>query len=113
MSDALYITNGTEQNFSAEFCNVTYEFKAGQTTAMPVAAARHVFGYEDADKMPYLIRLGWVRLNTEYEQGLERLGKITISTEPPSKGRSLPSAAGVVPLLVEKRAAGKTSARVA
>ena len=113
MSDALYITNGTEQNFSAEFCNVTYEFKAGQTTAMPVAAARHVFGYEDADKMPYLIRLGWVRLNTEYEKGLERLAKIEFSAEPPSKGRSLPSAVGVVPLHVEKRAGGKANPRAA
>ena len=113
MSDLLYITNGTEQSFSAEFCNVTYEFKAGQSIGIPVAAARHIFGYEDANKMPYLTRLGWVRLNTEYKQGLEKLGKITISTELPSKGRSLPSAAGVVPLLVEKRAAGKPSSRVA
>lgn len=113
MSDVVYVTNNDEQDFAAEFCAVEYKFKKGETTSLPAAAAAHIFGYTDANKMPYLIRLGWVRLNTEYEQGLERLAKISISAEPPSKGRSLPSAVGVVPLLVEKRAGGKTNSRAA
>jgi hypothetical protein len=113
MSDVVYVTNGDEQNFSAEFCNVEYTFKKGETTALPMNAARHIFGYGDNDKMPYLTRLGWVRLNTEYEKGLERLAKIEFSAEPPSKGRSLPSAVGVVPLHVERRAGGKSNPRAA
>ena len=113
MSDVVYVTSDDEQTFSAEFCAVEYTFKKGETTALPMAAARHIFGCGDNDKMPYLIRLGWVRLNTEYEKGLERLAKIEFSAEPPSKGRSLPSAVGVVPLLVEKRAGGKPNSRAA
>jgi len=113
VSEIVYVTNNDEQDFTAEFCAVDYQFKKGETTSLPLAAARHIFGYGDDDKMPYLIRLGWVRLNTEYDKGLERLAKITISAEPPSKGRSLPSAVGVVPLHVEKRAGGKSNPRAA
>jgi hypothetical protein len=113
MTDVVYVTNGDEQDFAAEFCAVEYTFKKGQTTELPAAAARHIFGYGDDNKLPYLTRLGWVRLNTDFDKGLERLAKITFSAEPPSKGRSLPSAVGVVPLPVEKRAEGKPNARAA
>lgn len=113
MSDVVYVTNHDEPDFTSEFCNVEYRFKKGETTALPMKAASHIFGYGDDNKMPYLTRLGWVRLNTEYEKGLERLAKIELSAEPPSKGRSLPSAVGVVPLLVEKRAGGKSNPRAA
>jgi hypothetical protein len=113
MSDVVYVTTYDEPDFTSEFCNVEYSFKQGETTALPMNAARHIFGYGDDNKMPYLTRLGWVRLNTEYNKGLERLAKIQFSAEPPSKGRSLPSAVGVVPLLVEKRAGGKSNPRAA
>lgn len=113
MTEVVYVTNDDEQTFAAEYCATEYTFKTGATTALPLAAARHIFGYGDDNKMPYLIRLGWVRLNTEYDKGLERLAKISFSAEPPSKGRSLPSAVGVVPLHVEKRAGGKTNPRAA
>ena len=113
MSDVVFVTIADEPDFTAEYCAVEYKFKKGEATELPMAAARHIFGYGDNDKMPYLIRLGWVRLNLDYEQGLERLAKIKFSAESPSKGRSLPSAVGVVPLLVEKRAGGKPNSRAA
>jgi hypothetical protein len=44
---------------------------------------------------------------------METLKKVNISTEPPEKNRSLPSAVGVVPLRIEKSVGGKVNQRVA
>lgn len=110
MSD-VWVTNRTEEQLVVEFAFRHYEFKPNEPVQISQAAARHIFGYTEADKEPYLARLGWVRLHSELNQGLERLEKFEITSEPPQQNRSLPSAVGVVPLHVEKRAGARNHAR--
>lgn len=114
MTDLVYVTNNTDKDLVADFSYEEYKFPAGKTVALSPNAAKHIFGYGQVNKEPYLSRLGFIRLHSELNQALEILEKFEISTEPPvEKNRSLPSAVGVVPLHVEKRAGGKSSLRAA
>ena len=113
MSEVVFVTNNSDKKLVAEFAYQKYEFPVKQTKEIPVLAAKHIFGFGDDNKEPYLARLGWMRLHSELEQGLERLEQFDISHVSPQQNRSLPSAVGVVPLHVEKRAGGKSSARAA
>lgn len=109
----VYVTNHSDKELSASFNYVNLSFPIGKTVEISQDAARHVFGYGDNDKEPYLARLGWIRLHSELEQGLERLSKFHISTEALETNRSLPSAIGVVALHVEKRGEQKPNKRAA
>jgi len=110
MTELVYVTNTTDKELVSEFNYEEYKFPAGKTVALSPNAAKHIFGYGQENKEPYLARLGFIRLHSELEQALEKLAKFEISTEAPvEKNRSLPSAVGVVPLHVEKRAGGKSS----
>jgi hypothetical protein len=114
MTELLYVTNNSGKELISEFCFEKYKFPANETVALTPLAAEHIFGHGKENKEPYLARLGWIRLHSELEQALEKLSKFEISTEPPAeKNRSLPSAVGVVPLRVERRAGGKSSLRAA
>lgn len=110
MSD-VWVTNRTEEEFIVEFAYKQYEFKPNEPVQISEAAAKHIFGHTVTDKEPCLARLGWVRLHSDLKQGLEKLSKIEITDELPGKNRSLPSAVGVVPLHVEKRAGVRNQAR--
>jgi hypothetical protein len=72
-----------------------------------------MLGYGDEDKEKYLVQLGLIRLHSELEEAMENLKKVTISLDPSTKNRSLPSAVGVVPLRIEKSVGGKVNQRVA
>ena len=109
----VYVTNHSDKELSASFNYVNLSFPIGKTVEISQDAARHVFGYGDNDKEPYLARLGWIRLHSELEQGMEKLSKFDIQTEAPQQNRSLPSAVGVVPLRLEKAAGGKVTQRAA
>jgi hypothetical protein len=114
MNDLIYVTNRSEHDLVTSYAYERYEFPTNKTVALSAEAAKHIFGYGIDNKEPYLARLGFIRLHSELEQALERLSKFDISTEAPvEKNRSLPSAVGVVPLHVEKRAGGKSSLRAA
>ena len=114
MSELIYVTNHSDKDLAMSYAFENYEFPVDKTVALSLDAAKHIFGYGVDNKEPYLSRLGWIRLHSELEQALEKLSKFEISTEPPvEKNRSLPSAVGVVPLHVEKRAGGKSSLRAA
>lgn len=112
MSD-VWVTNRTEEELIVEFNFKNYEFKPNEPVQISLAAAKHIFGYTDQNKEPYLARLGWVRLHSELKQGLAKLDQFEINTELPQQDRSLPSAVGVVPLHVERRAGGKSNQRAA
>ena len=113
MSD-VWVTNRTEEELIVEFNFKDYEFKPNQPVQISLAAAKHIFGYTDQNKEPYLARLGWVRLHSELDQGLEKLAKFLITDQPlESEDCSLPSAVGVVPLHAEKRVGGKANQRAA
>jgi len=110
MTELVYVTNNSDKELVSEYSYTEYKFPVGKTVAVPHNAAKHIFGYGQENKEPYLARLGFVRLHSELEQGLEKLLQFEISTEAPvEKNRSLPSAVGVVPLHVEKRVGGKSS----
>ena len=113
MSELVYVTNNSENKLTAEYAYEEYNFPAGKTVALSPQAARHIFGYGDDNKEPYLARLGFIRLHSELDEALEKLSKFEISDQPPQQNRSLPSAVGVVPLHVEKRAGGKATQRAA
>jgi hypothetical protein len=109
MSEVVYVTNRSDKKLVADFSYQKYEFPVNETKEISVLAAKHIFGFGDNNKEPYLTSLGWIRFHSDLEQGLEKLEKFEISHVAPQQNRSLPSAVGVVPLHVEKRAGGKSS----
>ena len=114
MSETVFVTNNSDAKLVFTYEYKPIEFPIGKSVEIPLRAAKFIFGHGVTDKEPILSRLGWVRLHSELEQGLERLAKFEITDQPlESKDRSLPSAVGVVPLHVEKRAGGKANQRAA
>ena len=113
MSDLVFVTNNSEKKLVAEYAYEEFVFPQGVTVKISHQAAKHIFGYGDNNKEPYLSRLGFIRLHSELDEALERLSQFEISDQPPQQNRSLPSAVGVVPLHVEKRAGGKSTQRAA
>lgn len=113
MSELVFVTNNSEKSLTVEFAYKEYTFPAGKTVDIPLQAARHIFGYGDNNKEPYLSRLGFIRLHSELDEALERLSKFELSDQPPQTNRSLPSAVGVVPLPVERQVRGKSTQRAA
>lgn len=113
MSESVFVTNNSDKKLEIDFAYKKYAFPVGVTVEMPMDAVKHLFGYGADDKEPYLARLGFIRLHSELDEGLEKLSKFEISSQPPQKDRSLPSAVGVVPLHAEKRVGGKSNQRAA
>lgn len=114
MSQTVYVTNKSDKELVVTYAYSKLEFPVGKPVEVPIAVAQFVFGHGVTDKEACLVRLGWVSLHSELEQGLERLSKFLISDKPfVEEDSSLPSAVGVVPLHVEKRAGGGNRQRVA
>ena len=111
--EEVFVTNNSGQTLVAEFNYREITFPVGESVKVPINAAKHIFGFGAENKEPYLARLGFIRLHSEIEQGLEKLAKFEITSELPQQDRSLPSAVGVVPLRVEKHARGKSIQRAA
>ena len=109
----VWVTNESDKDLEASFAFVDYKFPKGKTVQVPLGAVRHIFGYMDSNKEKYLSYLGFIRLHSELEEGLERLAKFKISEQPPEQNRSLPSAVGVIPLRIEKSAGGKVNSKAA
>ena len=103
----IYVTNNTDKTLKDGFGGVFYEFKPGSTIEIPPETARHIFGYGDDKKEPYLARLGWAKTSNDLEAGLEILAQWEISTQPPKKNQSLSPLVERVPLPSQKRAGGK------
>ena len=113
MSAVVYVTNTGDTKLRDGFGGVFYDFPKDQTVEIPLDAAKHIFGYMNPNKEPYLSRLGWVRSFAEIDKGLEKLAEFQISEQPPEQNRSLPSAVGVVALHVEKRVERNVTKRAA
>jgi len=109
----IFVTNNSDQDLKDGFGGVFYEFKPGSTVEIPEEFATHIFGYKEDDKMKYLARLGWVKTTNELKEGLERLSKWELSTQPPKKNQSLSPLVERVPLPASKRAGGKILQAVA
>jgi len=109
----VFVTNNSEKKLTDGYGGVFYEFKKGETVEIPENVARHIFGYGDPDKEPYLARLGWVISRNDLDKGLEILSQWEISTEPPSKNQSLSPLVERVPLPSAKKGGGKVLKAVA
>jgi len=109
----IFVTNNSDQDLKDGFGGVFYEFKPGSTVEIPEEFATHIFGYKEDDKMKYLARLGWVKTTNELKEGLERLSKWELSTEPPKKNQSLSPLVERVALPSSKKAGGKILQAVA
>lgn len=107
----VFVTNRSDVPLTIGYNAIMYDFKKNVPVEIPFEAAVRLFGYEQEDKEPVLVRYGWIKLHSELEQGLKILSQFEITTEKPNS--SQPSAVGVVPLRVEKHAGGKSSQRVA
>lgn len=84
MSKVLYVKNrGT--TFSSTFKGVEYIFECNKEIEVPEAAVKHILGYGDENKQPYFVRLGWMKINTDFERAKERLRAVDISEEPEKK----------------------------
>jgi len=103
----IYVTNNTQEPLKDGFGGVFYDFLPGKTVEIPEEVAKHIFGYNDSDKAPYLARLGWVRNTQEMQVGLDRLAQWEISTQPPKKNQSLSPLVERVPLPSQKKGGGK------
>ena len=103
----IFVTNNSDQDLKDGFGGVFYEFKQGSTVEIPEEIAKHVFGYGDDNKQPYLARLGWAKTSNDYQEGLDRLAKWDFSTESPRKNQSLSPLVERVPLPSQKKAGGK------
>ena len=109
----VYVTNTGDTKLRDGFGGVFYDFPKDETVEIPLDAAKHIFGYMNPNKEPFLSRLGWVRSFAEIDKGFEKLSEFKISEQPPERNRSLPSAVGVVALHVERRVERNVTKRTA
>jgi hypothetical protein len=98
----IFVTNNSDKKLTDGFGGVFYEFPKGKTVEIPEEVARHVFGYGDDNKEPYLARLGWIVSRNDLDKGLEILAQWDISTQPPKKNQSISPLVERVPLPAKK-----------
>lgn len=103
----IYVTNRGGQHAEGRFCNQKFDFPPDRSVPVPLEVARHIFGYGDDNKEPYLIRLGWLRMSTDWDRAIERLNQFQFTKEPIRTGQSLaPLVERVAPPLGRRPKAG-------
>jgi hypothetical protein len=105
----MWITNNSEKNLEDGYDGKRYTFVVGQSLEVPTIVARHIFGFGDDDKRPYLIRLGWIYKSDDYDSAVERLNQFSFSSEKPGQPvHSLSPVVDTEPVPMSKRrGAGK------
>ena len=103
----IFVTNNSDIKLRDGYAGEFYDFLPGKTVEIPEEVARHVFGYGDDDKKPYLTRLGWLVNENEVDKAYAMLDKWDISEQAPKKNQSLSPLVEKVPLPSEKKAGGK------
>jgi hypothetical protein len=102
----IFVTNNGQQTFVDSFDGTKYTFEPKKELEVPEVVAKHIFGYGDDNKEPYLVRLGWMRMSTDFALAMERLGEFSFAREATNKVHlSAP--------VVERVAAPMPKARVA
>ena len=104
---SIFVTNNSDRKLKDGYAGVQYSFMPGETTEIPVEVAKHVFGYGDENKEPYLARLGWIKTANDLDDGLDRMSKWQFTDQPPKKNDSLSPIVERVPLEVVKPRGGK------
>jgi len=102
---------------STQYTELTYvtrrAFIPKLVVQLPLEAARHIFGYGDDNKEPYLASLGLCLTANEIPDGLKRLANFVITEDAPQKNHSLSPVVEQVPLPPAKRGGGKVLAMTA
>lgn len=112
MSQTLFVTNNGSP-FTSRFEGVEYSFEPGKEIEIPLAAAKHIFGYGVDNKEPYFVRLGWMRMNTDLPRAKERMAQVSFSSEPAKKVHlSAPVVERVAAPMPEVKPKGKGVAKV-
>lgn len=104
--NTLFVTNTLENTIKFDYAFKPYEFPTNKTVEVPEEAARHIFGFGDDDKEPYLVRLGLIKTKNDIPDGVRILSKVLITAEPPKKNHSLSPVVEKVPLPDNARAGG-------
>lgn len=105
------VVNRSDEELEDGFAGVRYRFPVGEPVEIPVEAARHIFGYGEEDREPFLVRLGWIETRNDLPKGLKRLNKFEI-TEPNPTHNALSPVVTRVPLPDRRRGGGKASERL-
>jgi len=71
MTNNVFVRNNGDQAFSDAHNGVIFNFVPGVEVEISEVAAKHIFGYGDDDKEPYLVRLGWMKMNTDFPVAME------------------------------------------
>jgi hypothetical protein len=95
----LKVTNKSEIDLSDRFNGQDYSFPKGKTVSISEDAARHIFGFGDAEKVSYLVRLGWMKTNAEYDVAMRLMGGFVFSVgAEPMDGEIQQEGQGLAPL---------------
>ena len=78
----VFVRNNGENKFTDSFNGTVYEFLPSKELEIPEIAAKHIFGYGDDNKEPYLVRLGWMKMSNEFDVAMKKLGTFSFSKEP-------------------------------
>jgi hypothetical protein len=84
MSQSVFVTNRGMKHIS-RYCGQNYVFNTNEEVEIPLEAAKHIFGYGDDNKEPYFVRLGWMKISTDFDKAVSRLSEFTFSSEPAKK----------------------------
>lgn len=103
----IFVTNNSDVKLIDGYAGKKHEFLPNTVVEIDEDTARHIFGYGVEDKRPYLIRLGWLKSETDIDAALEMLNKWEISSERPKTNQSLSPLVEKVPLPSERKAGGK------
>jgi hypothetical protein len=77
----IFVRNNGSETFSDGLDGTVYHFEPGKEVEIPEIAAKHIFGYGDDDKEPYLVRLGWMKMSNQFGLAMEKLAQFSFSKE--------------------------------
>jgi hypothetical protein len=77
----IFVCNNGSEPFSDALDGTVYHFEPNKVVEIPEVAAKHIFGYGDDNKEPYLIRLGWMKMSNQFNMAMEKLGHFSFSRE--------------------------------
>lgn len=98
----MYVTNKTDKELVVDYGCVEVRFPVNTPIEITDHAARHIFGYGEKDKLPFMTSLGIVRTMNDIPEGLKTLEKFEITDDLPKKNHSLSPVVEQVPLPPKK-----------
>lgn len=109
MSNTMYVTNKTDKPLNVEYGCQPVCFPVNQRVQISEEAARHIFGYGQENKEPFMAAIGLIRTTNDIPDGLKLLEKFEIVPCEPEKNHSLSPVVEQVPLPA-RRGGGKSLA---